>query len=381
MDRRPKVTSHKVAQLLDLTRQSHAELRPDWESLQTLVGFSFPQEFRDVVEAFPPGEFQSFFSLLHPAASDGPKSYAREIDGYAALLRTSATEPAFPSATGSAFPYPIYPAPGGVIPWATVGFDWLFCWLADGDDPDAWPVVVCDDHLSEWYLHDLSTADFLRALLTIPASISELDYVTEECQPPDFTAVQAPTEEAVRQPEPVAIAPDSRYWHGAGVAAMTGPADAVDDLRGHVEPIEVGPVDWVAAGRKLGVPFPADYRRLVDELGPVSIGPAQVYAPPPADHDVFRLIRGVYAGVETARTAGGGPRGTVYPEGAGIVAWGKLTGGGLLCWVPTSLNTDEWPVIVVDADMQFSAVHSMTTSRFLLELATRPERILLPPTA
>lgn len=79
------------------------------------------------------------------------------------------------------------------------------------------------------------------------------------------------------------------------------------------------------------------------------------------------------------RTAGGGPIGTIHPETDGLITWGRLTGGGYLCWVPVSYTPEEWPVIVLDQSLRFSALYHMSASRFLLELATHPERIMLPP--
>ena len=70
-------------------------------------------------------------------------------------------------------------------------------------------------------------------------------------------------------------------------------------------------------------------------------------------------------------TAGAGPRGPVHPEPSGLITWGRLDGGGYLCWVPTSGDVNEWPVLVLDGSLRFSAVHHMSASRLLLELATQ----------
>ena len=63
-----------------------------------------------------------------------------------------------------------------------------------------------------------------------------------------------------------------------------------------------------------------------------------------------------------------------------MITWGRLRGGGYLCWLPASGKPKEWPVVVLDESLRFSVTYHMSASRFLLELATRPERVALPPT-
>ena len=82
----------------------------------------------------------------------------------------------------------------------------------------------------------------------------------------------------------------------------------------------------------------------------------------------------------TARRDGTGPLGTVHPEYDGLITWGRLEGGGYLCWVPLPQGDSfRWPVVVLDATLRRSVTFKMSASRFLLELATHPERVPLPP--
>jgi hypothetical protein len=98
---------------------------------------------------------------------EDPESYAEEVAGYANLLREDAGR--------TKFPYPIYPDAGGVLP-------------RSGDDPDRWPVVVCDSHLLSWEAYQLGTAEFLTAVLTLPSPIEPLAYIAETSQPPRFVS-------------------------------------------------------------------------------------------------------------------------------------------------------------------------------------------------
>jgi hypothetical protein len=353
---------HELAVLLRWPYERRAVT--DWAAVEKALGVALPPDFRELIEVFPPGEIQMGFSVLHPARFETAGEYRHELVGYADQLRGDAAK--------RAFPHPVYPDQGGVLPWATVGFDWIICWLTADDDPANWPVMVCDSRLEEWHVHDGSTATFLTALVTIPPTIAELSYVTESCQPPKFWPYSPPALAPVE--------PDPQYWIGSPeIQRLTEPVDAVAQLRGVVAGAATRPddaVDWPALEERLGVRLPADYKRMVDQLGPIAVGPAHI-APPAAD--LLALVEDLRRRVEAERAAGAGPRGTIYPEPNGLLAWGTLEGGGLLCWVASPVDPDEWPVAVTDRSMGLSVVHSMSASRFLWQLATGGERLLLPP--
>jgi hypothetical protein len=339
----------------------------DWAGVEDAVGLRYPAEFRELCSAFPPGQFQTFLTVLHPAAEADPAAYAAEVTGYAALLRDDAAD--------RGFPYPIFPERGGIVPWATIGFDWVICWLADSESPDAWQVVVCDSRLLEWHPTGLGTGDFMRAITTVPSAVPRLRYVAEACRPPDFTPF-----------EPVAGAVDDRhprpgYWlEGVPTTGLAEPVNAVAELRSVAAAGPIPAIDWNSVHSRMGRAIPRDYKDLISALGAASAGPATVIVPDDSDAGFFAELKRLGDRVAAERADGGGPIGTIHPETDGLIAWGRLRGGGYLCWVPVSYTPKEWPVIVLDETLRFSAVHHMSASRFLLELATHPERILLPPT-
>jgi hypothetical protein len=359
-----------VHDLREAVGWSAPDIELDWAGVEDALGLRLPSEFRELCEAFPPGEFQTFLKVLHPSAESDPAAYATEVSGYAALLGDDAAE--------RGFPYPLYPAPGGVVPWATIGFDYVIGWLADAgvDSPDAWPVIVCESRLAQWHLTGLSTGGFMRAITTVPPVMPVLGYVAEAAQPPDFTPA-----------EPVAGVVDERhprpgYWlEGEPPTAMAEPHNAVDELRSLIPaaPPPTRAFDWSAVDGRMERALPVDYNDLVDAFGAVTVGPATVIVPDGSATGFFAELKRLGNRVAADRAAGGGPIGTVHPETDGLIQWARLSGGGRVCWVPVSYDPEEWPVIVLDDDLRFAAVHHMSASRFLLELATHPERIVLPP--
>ncbi|WP_433717982.1 hypothetical protein ACQP2Y_27840 [Actinoplanes sp. CA-051413] len=344
----------------------------EWAGIEQAIGLRYPAEFRELCSLFPPGVFQSFLKVLHPSAESDPAAYAAEVGGYAALLRDDAQE--------KGFPYPLYPAPDGVVPWATIGFDYVICWLPEGDTPDAWPVVVCESRLIEWQVTGLSTAEFMRAITTVPSGVPMLAYVAEARQPPTFVAFK-PAGGPSSYASATQARPRAGYWlEGEVRTPLAEPVNAVADLAAVVAPGPKSTVDRVAVLTRIGRGVPPDFFRLVDTLGAVSVGPATVSAPDGSATDFFAQLKQLGDRVAELRAAGAGPIGTIHPESGGLITWGRLRGGGYLCWLPASGKPKEWPVVILDESLRFSVTYYMSASRFLLELATRPERVALPPT-
>jgi hypothetical protein len=337
-----------------------------WSTVEKAVGVRYPSEFREVADALPPGTFQTFLTLLHPSLHN-PKKYVTEIRGYAGMLESEA------EARG--FPYPVYPQRGGVLPWAIIGFDYIICWLTGDDEPDAWPVVLCDSHLSWWQVYQLSTAEFLRAVLSIPTPIERLSYVAEARQPPSFVGVDGNKSDST--------GPDETYWtREAEGRDLVEPRDCVGQLRDLVASTPISVPDWYEVWMQvqgnLGWPPPKDYQHLVEELGAVAVGAVTV-AVPGGPVDLLATYNKLRRKVLRQRRIGEGPAGTVWPEPHGVLRWADVEGGGHVCWLAVTDDPADWPVIVLDAELRHSALHMMTASRFLLEVATNPAGVVLKP--
>jgi hypothetical protein len=360
------MTNANVGALQDLLNWHAKASAHDWKSLNAVIGVSYPEEFRELVDLFPPGSFQTFLNVLHPDDAADPTEYRRRVTECASLVRDWAAD--------LTDPVGVYPEPGGLLPWATVGFDVVICWLTAGDDPGKWPVVVCESDVDRWNRYDLPTAAFLRAVVTVPTPVVELSYVAEAVQPPVFTTVH---ELAGARAE----VPSAKYWlDGVERGPLVEPSNAVDQLRPMVDAVPIPGFDWYAVLRKMKRALPGDFQGLLTELGGVNVGPAKVSAPDGSATDFFAEQRRLAGRIKAARADGNGPLGTVHPELDGLICWGRLEGGGYLCWVPLPPEDPfEWPVVVLDATLRMSITYKMSASRFLLELATHPERIVLPP--
>ncbi|MFI5936742.1 hypothetical protein [Actinoplanes sp. NPDC051494] len=319
-----------VSQLRELFGWRSPARPIDWAAL----GRPLPTAFRELAENFPPGEFQTFFKLLHPAHFAGPREFHDEVAGYRAIVEDW--------------------APGdlaaGLLPWGTIGFDAVLCWHTDDDDPDSWPIVIVTSDPSEWETFALSTTDFVAALVTDPPVITEWAHIAEAVQPPAFA--------------PYGVEPPESYWTaGLDIGVLERDVDALARVVGG-SPLPG--FDENALFSRAGQTLPGDYCAILALLGPIRVGPARLLGP----DDHFTERQSLTRRVKAERAAGGGPLGPVYPEDTGLIVWGRLDDGGYLCWAQNIDHRSRmWPVVVLSADLRHHVTHAMSTSRFLLRLA------------
>ncbi|MEV6602476.1 hypothetical protein AB0M36_37345 [Actinoplanes sp. NPDC051346] len=356
-----------VRRLQELLGVRYANRAVDWRAVEDALGLALPAGFRELVEAFPPGEFQTFFKALHPAKQDGGAGFRKEITSYARIVADWAEDQPEPMA--------VYPEPGGLVPWATIGFDYTLCWRPGNGRPDTWPTVLCDSGTDPWPVYEMSTVEFLIALLTEPPVISELSYVTEAVQPPEFVALEG-------QRAPItASGPTSAYWlDGLEEGALNSLSRPVAELAGHIEATPLPGFDRYAFLEQARRTLPSDFCEILETYGAVRVGPARMSAPGSGEHDFFAEMKALSKRVKAERKARGGPLGTVHPESQGLIPWGRLDGGGYLCWAQTpGGRSRQWPVVAIDASLQHHVTYPMSTPKFLLELARDPDGVVLPP--
>jgi hypothetical protein len=136
----------------------------------------------------------------------------------------------------------------------------------------------------------------------------------------------------------------------------------VDDIREILgaDPYQGAPVDWEAASSALGVPIPADYRALVDTLGPGLIGRDLVLPQPFAGNRNFDLIASHQErmdGLEKVweSEAQGPPVFRTKPAvfdrpGVTPVLWALSGNGNYLYWIADpSANPSTWDTAVDSA--------------------------------
>ncbi|MEV0782451.1 hypothetical protein AB0I52_05565 [Streptomyces sp. NPDC050423] len=95
-----------MERLVQITGWTQPAQRPDvqWAEVESRLGTALPTDYKRMVETFGDGAFDAYLSLNQEPWTD---------------LRED-----------------------GLLIWAGTEHEDLYCWRADGDDPDRWPVVV-----------------------------------------------------------------------------------------------------------------------------------------------------------------------------------------------------------------------------------------------
>lgn len=105
----------------------------DWPAVEGSVGLRLPEDFKLLAEKVPAGWFRRFARALYPGRS-GP-FMAPHTSGQLDVMRE------WRDLGHAVIPFPVFPEPGGLLPWGVTVSGELF-WLTGPEDPGAWPVVV-----------------------------------------------------------------------------------------------------------------------------------------------------------------------------------------------------------------------------------------------
>ncbi|MER8073267.1 hypothetical protein ABTZ59_33930 [Streptomyces sp. NPDC094034] len=120
-----------MERLRRITGWTQPAQRPDvdWAEVESRLGTALPSDYKRMVETFGEGAFDGFLDL-----NQEPWTRLREH---------------------------------GLLIWASTEHENHYCWRADGDDPDRWPVVVRSFD-GEVLPFDCQAAEFVCRVLTDP---------------------------------------------------------------------------------------------------------------------------------------------------------------------------------------------------------------------
>jgi len=331
----------------------------DWAAIEGEVGSRLPADYKLVAESFPYGWFRRFVRVQPPERlSDYDQPLSEFASGQLEALREW-------RATGEvSFPYPLFPEPGGVLPWGHIRSPGLAFWLTGPGDPDGWPVVVSPEEFEYWDRFDGSMCDFLTEVVAARYDTSGFfdgpyHTVTGESGKRHITGqpivlAEWPLFEPDSVPPPpvpqVPRAPRADFWL-IKLQPLGGrkPVNEMATLRALAGPPPAGvaQVDWASVHARLGFRLPADYREFIDTYGPGTFGDIQIMAPGASrGMDLFALLERKYSQVRgLVRDDRVDP--PFCPEPGGTVSWGETTGGWTCGWAPASPDPDEWTVVAI----------------------------------
>ncbi|GGU92609.1 hypothetical protein GCM10010182_04880 [Actinomadura cremea] len=121
---------------------------PDWAAVESRLGTPLPSDYTRLIETFGSGTFDVFFDVFDP----------EELIAYWSDFAGDD-----PAAGG----LPGWPLPGGLIPWSGNEHHESFWWIAEGPDPDRWPVYAVTED-DEGTRFDCTATEFLFHQMTDP---------------------------------------------------------------------------------------------------------------------------------------------------------------------------------------------------------------------
>lgn len=110
----------------------------DWETVEARLGLRLPADFKTLMRRYGFGEFADI-TLFTPFDTHTGGAYDFVERAASLVTRFKNIRELAPQA----FPFPLYPEPGGLLEWSITSDGPSLCWLTEGA-PDSWPVAVWD---------------------------------------------------------------------------------------------------------------------------------------------------------------------------------------------------------------------------------------------
>lgn len=130
--------------------------RGPWEVIEADLETSLPQDYKDFARLYGSGYFMEFLGI-HIPNTQNPNT---RLEWQAQVVRDG-----FRTLTEEYCPYPMWPDPGGLLPFGGTDDGDEFFWRMRGL-PDDWRVVIWDRGFGSFEELDCDLTDFLAGLAT-----------------------------------------------------------------------------------------------------------------------------------------------------------------------------------------------------------------------
>lgn len=319
-----------VDDLLELVGLTGAGRRSfDWSAVERGLGLTLPAAYKEIAERFPDGRFQGFLGLIRPGDMGEPETeflgyYRHRLDD---MRRWREDEP-------ERFPHPLFPEPGGLLPWAVTHRADLFFWRTD-----TWSIAASDSGFEVWEHVPGTVCDLLTAVVTgrYDASRYGVDLAARE---PWFDVPVAP------RPPPTG----KRFW----LDLQLGQALPRDEFAAVAELLGPGgdrKVDWA------GLELPQDYRRFIESYGAGVFGDVRIEAP---GAPLEELLQDTRPGL---------PDLPGFVDEGAFLAWGATSDGWTCGWARSHDDPDRWGTVLVAPDGRWEYAPGQSFTSFLLSYA------------
>ncbi|MCP4247707.1 MAG: SMI1/KNR4 family protein [bacterium] len=132
----------------------------DWAPTEQAIGANLPDDFKAFTNLYGTGYINEFLWIRNPFAKLPALNLLERCREQLDALRILKAD------CGDAeVPYPVYPDPGGLFPWAGTDNGDVLYWSTLGN-PSQWTIVINEARGPIWEEYDCSMVAFLLRLLT-----------------------------------------------------------------------------------------------------------------------------------------------------------------------------------------------------------------------
>jgi hypothetical protein len=157
---------------MELLERPNASGEPaPWDRAAAEVGFDFPKDYREFVDAYGAGAVNDELFIAAPTL----RSQRGSRSGFPGLVDLTTVglgrsiaemrENAVATGDEETYPLPIHPEPGGLLIWGYNSNTDVCFWDTCDTDPDRWSVVVFLLSARRWERFDGGMTEFLLAVL------------------------------------------------------------------------------------------------------------------------------------------------------------------------------------------------------------------------
>ncbi|MET1081302.1 MAG: SMI1/KNR4 family protein [Pseudomonas sp.] len=129
-----------------------------WLAVESQLGIALPDDYKEFVHKYGTGSVDNFLWVFNPTSRNENVNFLDQISAQLKVLIEL-------QSYGEIIPYRLFPAQGGILPFAITDNGDVLFWLSVGE-PNSWTVLVNEARSPEWEVFDMSMSKFLLGILS-----------------------------------------------------------------------------------------------------------------------------------------------------------------------------------------------------------------------
>lgn len=130
----------------------------DWPIVEERLGTALPDDFKEFIEVYGTGAMDKFLWIFNPSSANENMNL---IDQAKIQLNVLSELRSY----GETVPYDLFPAQGGILPFAITDNGDVLFWQTIGK-PNDWTVLVNESRSPDWVSYAMPMGEFLLGILS-----------------------------------------------------------------------------------------------------------------------------------------------------------------------------------------------------------------------